>query len=99
MENILINLSLFGAGITIGLFIGYTLGKMEKKNSPSKQALKNGNFYITRQCDIYLRHSSSILSRMIEFKVFYKKDKIITNDCQSLVGRKCKYTNENCDFL
>lgn len=99
MENIIINLSLFGSGLAAGLFIGYTLGKMEKKNTPSKKIAKSETFYITRQCEIYLKHSSSILSRMREIKVFYKKDKIITNDCQSLIGEKCKHTNEKCIFV
>ena len=91
-------LAIIIAAFMAGFTIGNILGKMETKGSSSKK-IKNETFYIVRQCNIYLQNTSSMLSRMIEIKVFYKKDKIISNDCTALMGKNCKYTKEKCHFL
>jgi len=100
MENMVINLSLFGAGMTAGLFIGYTLGKMEKKSMNNSEPVNDlESFTVQRKCDVLSKYATSMIEKLLDIKVVYKGSKILTNNCPSLIGKKCKHTNKECHFL
>jgi len=96
-------LSIIG-GISFTSFsAGYFLGK--KLNDQGESADKTStkprrkNITIKKQCDTLSQNKKSPIYAFYDIEITYKKGKAITNTCQALQGKICKYTQETCYLL
>ena len=84
MTQLVVDIALAISSVGVGYGIGY-------KHSASKQYKE-----IKKHCDILFEHNKTTWKEPI---VHYHGNKIFTNTCSSLVGKKCKYTQEKCILL